>query len=53
MKIPQNVIDHCNSHPLCKGCPLGTCSATLVEVTDPRWQVWMNGRIAAIREIKS
>ena len=25
----------------------------LVEVTDPRWQVWMNGRIAAIREIKS
>lgn len=52
-RIPQDVIDHCQKHPGCKGCPLGTCTAPLVEVTDPRWAQWMESRIEKIREISA
>jgi len=37
MKIPQDVIDHCAAHPMCKKCPLVACVALLVNVNDPRW----------------
>lgn len=53
MKIPQDVVDHCDKHKLCKGCPLGTCVAPLVGITDPRWDEWLKERIAAVRELKS
>ena len=49
MKIPQDVIDHCNSHPLCKGCPLKTCVAPLADVTDAKWGQWVGLEINAVR----
>lgn len=51
MIIPDDVIAHCEKHPGCKGCPLGTCTAPLVEPTDPRWNAWMEERIKAVREV--
>ena len=53
MQIPQDVTNHCNSHPGCKGCPLGTCTAPLVNYGDPRWDKWIESRIEAVREIKN
>ena len=50
-RIPQDVIDHCQKHPGCKGCPLGTCTAPLVPVTDDRYAQWLNDRIEKVREV--
>lgn len=51
MEMPQDVIDHCNARPLCKGCPLGTCTAPLVNYGDERWSEWVAGRVEVVREI--
>lgn len=51
MTPPPDVIDHCNRHKLCKKCPLGTCVAPLVPITDPRWGQWLQGRVEAVREL--
>jgi len=51
MTVPADIIAHCNAHPYCKGCPLKTCTAPLVEPTDPRWQAWLDERTEKIREI--
>ena len=51
MIIPQDVIDHCEKHPGCKGCPLRTCTAPLAEASDPRWGDWVKGRIEAVRDL--
>ena len=53
MKIPQDVIDHCNSHPLCKGCPLKTCVAPLANHNDVKWGEWVGERINAVRELSA
>ena len=53
MKIPQDVIDHCNSHPLCKGCPLKTCVAPLTGITDVKWGEWVGERINAVRGLSA
>ena len=50
--LPQDVIDHCQKHLGCRGCPLGTCTSPLVPVTDPRWQKWLDERIEAVRSLK-
>lgn len=50
-QLPQDVINHCQQHPGCKGCPLGTCTAPLVPVTDTRWDEWLQDRIRKIREV--
>lgn len=45
MAVPQHLIDHCKSHPMCKRCPLNNasdCVAPQVPVTDPRWQEWID-----------
>lgn len=50
-QLPQDVIDHCQKHPGCKGCPLGTCTAPLVPVTDKRYGQWLESRIEAVRQL--
>jgi len=40
--VPKRLVEHCDSHKLCKGCPLGTCVAPVNDSTDPRWQEWIN-----------
>ncbi|RKR79199.1 hypothetical protein [Marinobacter nauticus] len=50
-QLPQDVIDHCQKHPGCKGCPLGTCTAPLVPVTDERYGQWLESRIEAVRQL--
>lgn len=51
MILPSDVTAHCQKHKGCKGCPLGTCTAPLVPVTDPRWDEWLESRIKAVREL--
>ena len=51
MEIPQDVIDHCAKHRMCKGCPLRPCTAPTVPVTDPRWDAWLNERVRLVREL--
>ena len=51
-QLPQDVIDHCNAHPMCKGCPLRTCVAPLSDAGRPEWANWIQGRIEAVRAIK-
>lgn len=49
--LSQDVIDHCKRHSMCKGCPLGTCVAPLVNADDPRWKEWLDGRAEAVRAL--
>ena len=50
--LPPDVIDHCQKHPGCKGCPLKSCTAPLLPITDPRWDEWLQSRIDAVRALK-
>lgn len=50
MIVSQYVADHCARYRECKGCPLGTCVAPLCEVTDPRWQQWLDEMERKVRE---
>lgn len=52
MTVPQHVVDHCNRHPGCKGCPLiGSCSAPLCPANDSRWQEWLDQQAEEIRAL--
>ena len=48
MIIPKDIIQHCSAHPICKGCPLGTCVAP---VSDRDFDGWLARRIAEIRQV--
>ncbi len=50
-QIPQDVIDHCEKHPGCKGCPLKSCVAPVTPYPDPRWDRWLSERIANVRSL--
>jgi len=52
MLVPQDVIAHCDNHPLCKGCPLGTCSAPVASYPGEQWDEWLKSRIEDVRELK-
>lgn len=50
-RIPQDVIDHCAKHPMCKGCPLGTCVGPVSQYPSDVWDKWYESRIEAVREL--
>lgn len=46
--VPEEVIKHCESHPLCKGCQVpGLCVAP---VGDNRFDSWLEERVEVILE---
>lgn len=53
MTIPQDIINHCNAYPGCKGCPLGTCTAPVTQYPSEQWEAWLQQRIDLIREVKN
>lgn len=50
-QIPQDIIDHCQKHPGCKGCPLGTCAAPVTQYPSEQWDNWLQSRIEKVREL--
>lgn len=46
MKVPEQVIEHCAQHKLCRGCKIG-CTAP---VSDRDFDVWVESQIAKIEE---
>ena len=50
-RVPQDVIDHCAKHPMCKGCPLGTCVAPVVTYPDPRFDRWIDECTEKVRAL--
>lgn len=53
MNIPADIIAHCQRHICCKGCPLGTCTAPLVNADSQQWREWIENKIAEIRELNA
>ena len=52
MSVPVDLTAHCAKHPMCKGYPLITCVAPHgVEITDPRWQAWIDSVAERVRVI--
>jgi len=50
-RIPQDVIDHCQKHPGCKGCPLGTCVGPVAPYPDPRWDQFFDECVEKVRDL--
>ena len=44
MKVPEQVIEHCAAHKLCRGCKIG-CAAP---VSDRDFNGWVESQIAKI-----
>lgn len=53
MSLPPDIIAHCQGHPMCKGCPLGTCTAPLANAGSPQWKEWIENKITEIRELNA
>lgn len=53
MIIPPDIIAHCQQYTGCKGCPIGTCVAPLVDADSPKWNEWINNKITEIRELNA